>query len=751
MPERLHVSSVIVAQQSSRFFLRTVICGIFFLLFAAPVSAQRAVADSVRQQLRAHPDDRKLNSKLFDALRNISVDSAYQYAKKQLVRAEYLHDSLQLADAYANLGICTGDKSKFDEAYTFLKKSLSYTGKQSDSTHRGAYARVYNAKATVLINEGRISEAISLYDTALAVRSAIRDSLGMCSTLILSGDALRTLGDFDRARQELYRVVTISRAIHSLVSEARAYNNLANVYQADKRTDDALSFYRKSLEIKLKLGSKRDIGNTYGNMGVVYYNMSKFDSALYYYQLALPMKTQAGDMRGAASTLNNIGLTYIAQNDYKNGELKLLEALELRRSLKEQGAIGSSYNALSGLYIATKTWSKALLYADSAVVSTRQTGSKLQLESGWWHKAEALAGLGRYQEAYANIDSSYRQHNKFDSIQKTQQSAQMKAIFDLQGKDKKILEFQNQSREAEVQHRLQLYMFFGAGLIVLLVLAFVYVRYRSNQRSRARLQQAYNEIETKNRDITDSIRYARHIQEAILPDLRYVKELFPGSFVLYKPKDIVSGDFYWATDVNGGKLRALAVADCTGHGVPGAFMSVVGTEQLYRAAQNPDVQTPSQALAAVDEGMRILLKQRNEEMETKDGMDIAICAWFPEEQRLLFSGAFRPLYLVRKGKLIEYEASRVSIGGTHTGEKRFIDHDIALQPGDMFYLFTDGFADQFGGPDGKKFKQKQLKDVLCLIAELPPDMQRERLDKTFEEWRGKLEQVDDVCVIGVRV
>ena len=250
--------------------------------------------------------------------------------------------------------------------------------------------------------------------------------------------------------------------------------------------------------------------------------------------------------------------------------------------------------------------------------------------------------------------------------------------------------------------------------------------------------------------VTDSIRYAKRIQEAILPPDHLIKNLLPDSFVYYKPKDIVSGDFYWLEQL--GNKVFFAAVDCTGHGVPGAFMSIVGHNQLKQVMNRITDHKPSVILDELSKGISDSLHQNYDGSTAKDGMDLSLCSIDFEKKELEFSGAFNPLYLIRDNDLQEVKANKFPIGIFLGREARnFTNHKIGLQQGDVIYIFSDGYADQFGGPKGKKFMANQFRNLLMQIHHLPMEEQKEMLDRTLETWKGTEEQVDDILVIGVRI
>ena len=266
----------------------------------------------------------------------------------------------------------------------------------------------------------------------------------------------------------------------------------------------------------------------------------------------------------------------------------------------------------------------------------------------------------------------------------------------------------------------------------------------------AQISRQKDEIEEQKKQIMDSIHYARRIQNAILPSDDFVKKVLPDSFVLYKPKDIVSGDFYWATEREGKSI--FAVVDCTGHGVPGAFMSIVGSNNLNYAVNVSGARKPSDILDALNEGVTHSLRQREATNSVKDGMDVALCAIDFKTKKLEFAGAYNPVYHVRNNVMTEIGGDKFPIGAFIGEElKKFKNNEIDLLEGDTVYIFSDGYKDQFGGEKGKKFLSKRFKDLIVEISQKPVHEQKETLDKTIEFWMKDYSQVDDILIIGVKI
>lgn len=310
-------------------------------------------------------------------------------------------------------------------------------------------------------------------------------------------------------------------------------------------------------------------------------------------------------------------------------------------------------------------------------------------------------------------------------------------------------------------------------ILFLAVIAFVVFKLRDRRlkKSKDELERIVEErtaaLKHKEQEIIDSIKYALRIQLSIIPTQQRVKSLLPKSMVYYKPKDIVSGDFYWIENIEDEVL--FSAVDCTGHGVPGAMMSVIGLKSLTQAVQDKQLSKPSEILQFLDIAVNDTLRQSYDPGAVKDGMDLALCNINYKTLTLQYAGAFNPLVLVRKNiastykvtsdretfygnDVLEIKSDKCPIGSNQDGiADTFTNHTIQLQKDDCIFIYTDGYADQFGGPKGKKFKYNQLKDVLIANAHLPMDEQYNALDKSFNAWKGKQEQVDDVLVIGVKI
>lgn len=298
----------------------------------------------------------------------------------------------------------------------------------------------------------------------------------------------------------------------------------------------------------------------------------------------------------------------------------------------------------------------------------------------------------------------------------------------------------------------------SAGISVLFISILAYFLIRSTRKilkneeeMTKNLLLSKNIIETKNKDITDSINYAKKIQDAILPEEEYISNALPNSFIFFKPRDVVSGDFYWFSEQH--ELNIIVLADCTGHGVPGALMSMIGTSLLSEIVNHRGITNPGEILDNLDTGIQKAFKKYlSDEIENKDGMDISICTIDKSNTKLLYAGAFRPLIKIKNGAMEEYRGNRFPIGGGSSYKKTtFTTHEITIKKGDNFYMFSDGFPDQFGGIKEKKYMNKQFKKLLMSINPQPSSSKLKLLEKAFTDWKGEIEQLDDILVLGFEI
>lgn len=560
-----------------------------------------------------------------------------------------------------------------------------------------------------------------------------------------------TQSNFDGALQMSLNANKIAADLKDNTLIAHGYVSIGYVYFKLHNNEKALEFFKKALDLESSITDKRILGNLFNNIGNAYFILRQFDSSMVYHTRALDIREKINDLRGISYSYNNLGNLFIEKKDSDKALQYYIKSLAIKEEIGDTKGIASGYINISEVYRDLKNFEKAVIYSEKGVKIAESIRAKDFMIDGYRAAAEACKGLGNfikateyYEKLNALKDSLYNENT-------TRKIAEMQEKYESE-KNQQLLELQQEKLASADERDARKNLYIGAAIVsvlVLIVLVIMFYRNYTHKRiTSEKLAETNLIIERKNKDITDSIKYALRIQKAILPDTQVIQDTIPDHFIYYNPRDIVSGDFYWFHRFD--NVLVLASADCTGHGVPGAFMSMICVQLLNQVVNESKIHSPQLALAGLDKGVKTALHQSGADSST-DGMDIALCEINLEKRSIQYSGAFRPLYLVRKGELIEYAANKFTIGGHIDREKKFNGHTIDLQAGDCVYLFTDGFPDQFGGPNGKKFMLRNFKKLLLDIWKLPMSEQKKKLETTFLDWKGQFEQVDDILVIGMKV
>ena len=583
----------------------------------------------------------------------------------------------------------------------------------------------------------------------------------------------------------------LAEATGNKEQQGQALIKLANTYHSKADYTNALDHYIKAQDVYSSMNKKRGIaGATYG-MGTVYVRLKNLESAASSVEKALDLFTEIKDTNGISMCYSLLGSVYYSKGNLEKSLENLEAFIDLSVKMGNKEYVGIGYMNMGTIALEKGDTAKAFRSFGNALQIFRETGNtygsistylgiaQYHHSAGDYNKAieyysraikeaEPIIARELLQQAYQGLSTTYEDmgdhksaleyHKKLLSLKDTifnaessKQLNEMQAKYEAGKKQQEIeLLTKDQERQAVIRNALI------AGFVLLVILAFlIYNRYRIRTQANKKLETAYSIIEEKNQSITDSINYAQRIQTAILPPIDTIRSYHPDSFVLYKPKDIVSGDFYWFADKNG--LSVVAAADCTGHGVPGAFMSMIGNTLLHEIVLEKQITNPEDILFHLREGIIRSLNQAGAPTESKDGMDIALCTIDRNTGSVKFAGANRPLYILqndpatKQAVLNEIKGDKQPIG-IYAGEPLpFKGHMLKLAEGDALYLFSDGYADQFGGPSGKKLMTRTLKDLLLRMHNTEMSLQKKELEKTFESWRGSLDQVDDVLVIGIRI
>jgi len=658
------------------------------------------------------------------------------------------------------LCLLTATNSFADRTIDSLKKVLK--------TQQADTARVKTLHTLIidLITLGNYPQADSLIQEELTISGKHGYKQGIANAVLAKGIVDYYQGLYSAALVCLYDSRKKFDTIGDQHGIASSILYMGYVYEGQLETKKALDKFN---EASLLFAALKDddynataiihIGNIYNNLVIDY------DKARANYIKALELFTKAKDDDGIASVYEDMGVMYYHQKQYDTALFYQKKALELFEKLNDREGLSKSVVYLGNVYYDLKNYTQAIECADRSLSLAKEIGSYSDIRDAEYLSSEAYLGMENPMQALTHYKNFVAAKDTILSQENTKKGLEAEISFEF-AKKQAVIQAEQDRKDAErklEERKQQIILYFISGILILILgfAIFAYRSYLQKQRDNKELdvrnkkiEAAYSIIEEKNREITDSINYARRIQHAILPERQTIEKSFPQSFVLFKPKDIVSGDFYWMHKSDGHTL--IAAADCTGHGVPGGFMSMIGSEKLNDAAlQNSDT---GKILSLLNKGIKKSLHQSEEQDTTRDGMDIALCKAAPlnppDRGTLLeFSGANRPLWIIRKGsnEVEEIKADKRAIGGFTEGEQNFQTHSIQLQKGDSFYIFSDGYADQFGGPQGKKLSTKKFREMLLSIQNLSMQEQLKFLDKSLEDWKLDREQLDDVLVIGIRV
>jgi serine phosphatase RsbU (regulator of sigma subunit) len=567
------------------------------------------------------------------------------------------------------------------------------------------------------------------------------------------------VGNIEGSVKSYLKSLALREKINDSIAIAESYNNLAYMFQQQGDVLSATSYYGKARKIFEHLNDSNGLINVYINIGNSFYWNNEYDSAISYFEMGLDMAQKNNDIKGISYALNNLGAIYNRKGWYEKTEEVYLRSLALREKLGAKDPIARSYHNLGRFYFNRGNLIKSHNYAEKSYLLAKGLNSPDIISDASILLSDIYFKQNNFEKAYHYLTIHIEMKDSIFSseTQKSTIKQQVKYEYD---KQKAIddKEYEKQIAISAEQEKRQKVIIYATVFVLGLVLLFSILianRLRVTRKQKLVIEEQNREviqqkeiIEQAHEEITDSIAYAKRIQNAILPSNKIVKEYLEESFILYKPKDIVAGDFYWLEHKEDKIL--FAAADCTGHGVPGAMVSVVCNNGLNRSVREYGLTNPGEIL---DKTREIVIQEfAKSEDEVKDGMDIALCSLTQKNGgwELSYAGANNPLWIVREKELIEIKANKQPIG-RFDNPAPYTTHNVSLQKGDNIYLFTDGYIDQFGGEKGKKFKTSSLKTLLLSISEKTMEDQKLFLENEFDQWKGDLEQLDDVCVMGIRV
>lgn len=601
---------------------------------------------------------------------------------------------------------------------------------------------------------------------------------GLAASYWIKGMYLKDIGDYDGAIDIYLQALRIFERLQDKSGIARVNNLMGLAHLPLKRFDEAYAYFSNALTTYQAMGNRERVATCLNNMGLVYVEKGNYERAIDLINKGLVINDSLGLRNKVAVSLNDLGEAYFRKGDYLKALTFFKKSLNINQVIDRVSKLPENYNNTAAAYRQLGQYDKAISYYKTGLEKALALSFKEQIIAAYQGLSVCYAEQNKFKEAYEYHRLFHRFSDSLFNAESADKIARLQTLYQTEQQANKIalLTKEKQLQEEEVElHRWQLA---GVSAILLLFMAMAFVFYRNwKQRQKAnqllmvkneeinqkheeiriqadRIAHALSELEVRNRNITSSLNYAQRIQSAILPTEAHIKKLLPQFFVIYRPRDIVSGDFYWFQDVgelensSPGERMIIVAADCTGHGVPGAFMSLIGNDLLNQIVNLRNVYQPGQILNLLDKGVRKALQK--EGSDNRDGMELGICYIDLPASQLYFSGAMHPLYYVQDDTFHVIKGTKHSIGAALEGID-FQEHIIRLDKPVTFYLCSDGFQDQFGGPANRKFMVTQLREVLHKASRMPFYQQQQYLETTLDNWMGHQPQIDDILLIGIRI
>ncbi len=767
-----------------------VLSTILIFLFALFNSyAQKSVLDSlIAVSKTAKADTSKallLISITREATNKRKFDIANQYGKEALAFSEKLNYVRGINNSSYYLGYNYYKQNDNDNAIKYLSKSLNSYELAKNNVGIGLAA---GSLGNTYYKMDMYPKALDYFLLTYKTYELLGQKLSMAGYAGNIGAIYNSMKQDEKALEFYFKSLKINEEIKSEQGKAINYVCIANVYNEQKKYTQALEYYEKALVINEQIGDKGYIANNLGNIGLLKINLKDYDGALKALNLALEKeKALNTNILSIATIERNIGDLYYQKKEYKEAEAHLKTSLELAEKISSLKLQEDLHLNLHYLYAATGQYELSLenlkkymplkdsLYGISNQKAILQKQMQFDFETKEAiTKAEFIKSqsekqleIERRKQAIVQLekDNALNQLSLTESNlklkEKQVETETQKKQVELLNKDKLLQEAEAQKKAKELEQQKQLRNLFIGGVFLLLCFA-AYILFNLSkskkitkiiEKQKQEVEHQKHIVDEKQKEIVDSINYAQRIQYALLANKKLLDDNLPDYFLYFQPKDVVSGDFYWATSTgsaSNGKF-ILVTADSTGHGVPGAIMSILNIACLNESIKADQLTEPADILNATREKIIHHLMHDGSSEGGKDGMDCSLVCFDFKGLKLTYAAANNPVWIVRENKLIALSADKMPIGKHDKDAIPFKQTEVELHKGDVIYTFTDGYADQFGGPKGKKYKYKQLEELLLSIHAKPMAIQHDVLRQSLNDWKGNLEQVDDVCVIGVRI
>ena len=639
------------------------------------------------------------------------------------------------------------------KTYSNSELSLQFS-KQAYSLAIKTDDKISLAKAadqlSIELYKAELFDSIPYYQEIAITNFKLRNNVdGLFKVLLKKAKFLKKINKPEKAFDVYKELIDLAEKSESTLMLAEVYENMGLLFSSIKDIEKSISYFSKSLKLYSKIKDWKGIAKCYLNLGNSNSSKGYTDLAIECFEKGLEIDAKYNNNEKKAEFLSGIGTIYFNLLNNEKALYFYKEALKVQEVVKPNDVVFLKNN-IGVVLMELERYNEAKSYLIEAYFSSSNPRNKADYA---FNLAQMYEQLGDYKSAIDFMDTYVRLNDSLNNAIYTKNLSETEA------------KYQNEKREEQnilLSERLKnksLQIYFALAAILLLVgLAFFIFRgLRQKNKANIALSDKNKIIEEKSllveeqhKDITDSIKYAQRIQQAILPPDKLWNNILPQSFVFYQPKDILSGDFYWIEETT--EHIFIVAADCTGHGVPGALMSIVNYNLLNRAVLEHGLTNAGAILDSVNKYLTLSLHQTYQESAVRDGMDVSLCVINKKTKKMDFAGAFNSIYLIRNNAIQEFIPDKQPVGAfIEDNIKPFTSQSFQLLENDVVYMFTDGYADQFGGPKGKKYKYKQLQHLLLSSYTKPFDEQNQIFKSAINDWKGSLEQVDDILLLGYKI
>lgn len=657
-------------------------------------------------------------------------------------------------------GTATAQTRLLDSLGKILKSLPPSSGLKQDT----ARMIVLNKISRMVLLTGNYDSSLSLSHQVLEIAktypSLPRAKKSMAGAYNNIGLVHYYRGSYPEGLKNHLMALKLQEENHDQPGVAGSYNHMGLIQFSMGNYDEALKNHNSSLRIKKKLKDKSGICASYVNIGNIHCLTGNYNEALKNYYAAL--NDTGGDKQTIATIYNNIGNVFLRQTNYDYALKNFFLSLDARKGLHDPHGEAMLYVNLADIYIRMKRYGEAEKYAARSLKMAEEIEALELIQTAHASFAAIYDSTGQTAKAFTSYKAYITARDSLNNEENTRKAVQQQMQFEFSKKtaaDSILVAEEKRVNATRLEHvRTQRFALIGGLVIVLIFAGFMVNRFRVTYKQNQIIAYQKDQMEEKQKEILDSINYALRIQRSMLASDELLNTCIKGNgktnagydyFVLFRPKDIVSGDFYWATKLSNEEF-ILAVADSTGHGVPGAIMSMLNIACLNEAVSEKNT-CPDQILFETRKRVIRYLRNDGSTDGGKDGMDCSLLSFNFAARRLSYAGANNPVWIVRQSQLIEIIPDKMPIGKHARDTESFTLHTVSLEKGDMVYAFTDGYTDQFGGPSGKKFMTKAFKELLLNISAKSLAAQKELLSEAFEKWKQGQEQVDDVTVFGISI